>query len=99
MSKYKITCLECNESDIHTIDEVNHLLTFSEKVLKTNIIGTRWRKNNTMGYHCKCGNWNLLCQEEEKDFDRFVTGDPITLKKFLESLLIPDNKQFRMEII
>lgn len=99
MTKYKVTCLDCKETDVHTIDDTNHLVTFSEKVLKTNIVGTRWRKDNVMGFHCRCGNWNLLGSAEEDVFDKYVAGDGLTIKKYLASLLVPDNEQFRLEKI
>lgn len=99
MSKYKVTCLECGESDVHTFDDAQHVCIFSEKVVNTNIISFRWRKNNTYGFRCKCGNWNLLCKEEESDFDRFVPNDPTVFEVWKASLDIDDNKQFRMEKI
>lgn len=49
------------------------------------------------GFLCVCGNDNRLCKQEEKDFDKLVAGDPMSLKKIADSLNIPDESQFRME--
>lgn len=95
--KCKVTCLECNESDVHTFDELNHRVMYSEKVLRTPMLGFRWRPDLKWGFRCKCGNNNLLAPQEEKDMDKLVDGDPISMKVIADSLKIPDEKQFKVE--
>lgn len=95
--KYRVTCLKCKESDVHTIDDQNHVVTYSEKVLRTPMLGFRWRKDMQWGFRCQCGNNNLLCKEEEQDIDKLVDGDPKTVGDIVKSLKIPDNKQFKVE--
>lgn len=88
--------MECGESDVHTFDELNHVLTFSEKILKTPLMAVRWRGDQTWGFKCRCGNTNLLAKQEKQDMDKLVAGDPISVKKIADSLLIPDDKLFEM---
>lgn len=97
MDKFKVTCLICGESDVHTFDNRSHTVLYSEKVIKTPMKGFRWRADMRWGFRCGCGNNNLLCKEEEPDFDKFVDGDPITVKSIADSINIPDEKQFKME--
>jgi hypothetical protein len=96
MTKYKVTCLSCKESDIHTFDENTHTVVYSDKVMLTPILGIRWRPDLKWGFRCKCGNTNLLAPQEEKDMDKLVAGDPISVKRIAASLKIPDNEQFKM---
>lgn len=98
-TKYKVTCLQCKETDIHTIDQQNNTVVYSEKVLNTPIHGFRWRPDSTWGFRCQCGNNNLLAPQEEHDIDKLVKGDPISVQQIVDSLKIPDNKQFRMDKI
>lgn len=97
MKRYKVTCLECNESDILTIDEVRHQVLDYEKKMKTPFLSFRWRADSEWGYFCKCGNDNRLASSEANDFDNLVAGDPLSVKKIAASLLIPDKKQFKTE--
>ena len=97
MAKYKITCLDCGESDIHTIDELNHRLITSEKKILTPLLTIRWRGDNSWGYQCICGNDNRLAASEMNEFEFLVAGDPISVKKIKDSVKRPDNKQFKME--
>lgn len=94
--RYKVTCLECGESDILTIDENQHVVTITEKVMLTPFRSFRWRGDLKWGFMCQCGNDNRLAREEQGDFDKLVAGDPISLKQIANSLKIPDEKQFRM---
>ncbi len=97
MSRYQVTCLECKESDVHTMDDQAHQVTYSEKILRTPILGFRWRPDNKWGFHCRCGNYNLLAPQESVDFDKLVDGDDESLKRMFKSLSTPDETQFRME--
>lgn len=99
MKKYKVTCLECKESDVHTFDEKEHRLIYSEKILNTPLLGVRWRPDLKYGFRCVCGNYNLLAPQESEQFDNLVKGDAISIKKIAASLLIPDESQFRMEVV
>ena len=98
MKKYKVTCLECGESDILAINELDHRVGDTDKKLLTNFLSFRWRPDDIWGFKCKCGNDNRLAPKESEDFDKLVDGDPISVKKIAASLLIPDEKQFKMEL-
>lgn len=97
--RYKVTCLDCNESDILTIDDNNHVVVDYEKKLKTPFRAFRWRGDMKWGYFCSCGNDNRLAPAEANDMDKLVDGDEISLKKIAASLLIPDSKQFNEELV
>ncbi len=97
MQKYKVTCLECGESDILEIDQTNHVVGDTLRKLLTNFLSYRWRPDQTWGFLCNCGNDNRLALQEADDFDKVVAGDPITVKKIADSLKIPDEAQFKME--
>lgn len=97
--KYKVTCLECKESDVHTFDERQHVLVHSDKILNTPLLGVRWRPDLKWGFRCRCGNYSLIAPQESDQFDNLVTGDELSIKKMAESLLIPDEKQFSMEVV
>lgn len=98
MTKYKVTCLNCGESDILAIDDMNHFVGDTEKKLSTNFKSYRWRGDMKWGFQCFCGNDNRLAKEEEPDFEKLVDGDPITVQKIADSLKIPDEKQFEMRV-
>lgn len=49
------------------------------------------------GFLCKCGNDNRLAKAEEKDMDKLVAGDKLTVANIVASLKIPDSAQFKME--
>lgn len=98
MKKFKVTCLQCGESDILDIDQQNHYVGETQKKLNTNFKSYRWRGDLNWGFQCFCGNDNRLAATEEEDFDNLVAGDPITVERIKKSLKIPDNKQFLMEV-
>lgn len=98
MKHYRVTCLDCNKSDVLEIDDQAHFVGNTDKKLLTNFLSYRWRPDLKWGYLCKCGNDNRLAPQEESDFDKLVDGDPITVQKIADSLKIPDEKQFRMEL-
>lgn len=97
----KVTCLECGEDDTITCvhDGVNHVVSDYAKKLNTPFNSFRWRPDQKWGFYCKCGNDNRLAPEEAGNFDNLVKGDEVSLKKITESLLIPDEKQFKLETI
>jgi len=100
MKRYKVTCLECEKSDVLTIDNSNpmkEVVVDYEGKFKSPFRAFRWRGDMRWGFECGCGNNNQLAPSEAEDMDKLVQGDPITVKKIAASLLIPDDKQFRME--
>lgn len=97
MKKYKVTCLECEESDLLFVDDTNHQVGETERKLNTNFLSFRWRPDLQWGFECKCGNDNRLAAKEADDFDNLVGGDPLSVEKIAASLLIPDEKQFEMK--
>lgn len=96
MHRYKVTCLECGESDVLKIDDLNHYVGETARQFETNLYAFRWRPDQKWGFECKCGNDNRLAPQEADDFDNLVAGDPVTVKRIAASLLIPDEKQFSM---
>lgn len=96
MQKYEVTCLSCGESDILTIDDKEHSVVGSLKIMLTNFLSYRWRPDMKWGFMCLCGNDNRLAPQEEKDFDKLVAGDPLSVKRLADSLKIPDETQFTM---
>lgn len=99
MRRFKVTCLECGEADTLTIDDVGHVVLDYENKLNTNFRSFRWRADMQWGFFCQCGNDNRLAPSEADDFDKLVKGDPLSIEKITASLLIPDEKQFSMEVI
>lgn len=97
--QYKVTCLNCGDSDVLTIDEHSHTVIDYVKKLKTPFQSFRWRPDMKWGFFCACNNDNRLAPQEEKDFDTLVDGDPVSLKRIADSLKIPDEKQFKMESV
>lgn len=99
MKKYKVTCLECKESDVLSIDEVGHRVIDYDNKLTTTFRSFRWRPDLKWGFECMCGNENRLAPQEAGDFDKLVKGDELSVKKIAANLLIPDEKQFEMRAI
>lgn len=97
--RYKVTCLECNKSDIITIDESQQRVVDYDGKFDTPFNAFRWRPDLKWGFECKCGNNNQLAPQEKDDMSKLVQGDPISLKRIAESLLIPDDKQFEMRAV
>lgn len=97
MNKYKVTCLNCKESDVLTINDIAHRVEDYERKMNTNFGAFRWRGDMQWGFICQCGNDNRLAASENTDFDKLVKGDELSMKKIAASLLIDDSKQFLME--
>lgn len=98
LKRYKVTCLECNKSDVLSVDDIRHQVLDYEGKMLTNFRSFRWRGDFQWGFFCECGNDNRLAPSEAEQFDKLVKGDPVSLKQIAESLLIPDEKQFKMEL-
>lgn len=99
MKRYKVTCLQCEKSDVIVVDESRHQVIDYEGKMNTNFRTFRWRGDLQWGFECICGNDNRLAPNESKDFDKLVKGDPESLKKIAASLLIDDKKQFEMGVL
>lgn len=102
VKRYKVTCLNCKDSDVITVDDNlggsgQRAVVDYVKKLKTPFRSFRWRPDLKWGFYCKCQNDNRLAPQEEADFDNLVDGDPISLERIAASLKIPDEKQFSME--
>lgn len=95
--RYKITCLNCEKSDVITVDENQHVVTDYEGKFQTPFRSFRWRRDMQWGFHCECGNDNRLAPSEAQDMDKLVQGDEQSVKAIAASLLVPDDKQFLME--
>lgn len=79
-----------------TIDDTRHVVMGYEKMLGTNFMAARWRKDMRWGFECKCGNDNRLALAEKGDMDKLVMGTPLSIAKIAKSLTIPDSEQFTM---
>lgn len=94
--KYRVSCLNCGEGDLLTIDENLHAVVDYEKKLNTPFRSFRWRPDLRWGFFCQCLNDNRLAPQEETDMGKLVDGDPLSLERIAASLKIPDEKQFSM---
>jgi hypothetical protein len=99
LHRYKVTCLECGESDILTIDNSLHAVVDYEKKIKTPLRSFRWRPDLKWGFFCECNNDNRLAPQEADDMDKLVDGDPISIQRIADSLMIPDEQQFQMRAL
>lgn len=99
--RFRVTCLECEEEEVVTFlfDGIDHKVIDYKKKMNTPFRSFRWRPDLKWGFYCKCGNDNRLAPQEADDFDNLVKGDEMSLKRITESLLIPDEQQFRVEMI
>lgn len=101
IQRFQVTCLNCGESDLLTIDDNmhgtgQHAVVDYDKKMKTPFQSFRWRPDMRWGFFCKCNNDNRLAPQERDDFDKLVDGDPVSLERIAKSLDIPDEKQFSM---
>lgn len=96
MEQFKVTCLQCKESDNVLI--IKGQVQF-EKMMATNFLAARFRKDGQWGFECICGNDTRLCKEEADDFERLVYGTPMSLKKLKRALLKRTHETFRMEAV
>lgn len=95
MKKLKVTCLKCNQSDVHSFE--GQTLVCSDKVIRTPLLGVRFRADGKFGYRCVCGNNNLFCKQEEKDLEKFVPDNHINWQVIKESFGFADDEQFKVE--
>lgn len=95
--KFIVTCLNCGEFDILTIDNQEHAVVDYEKKMQTPFRSFRWRPDLTWGFFCKCNNDNRLAPQEKDDIDKLVQGDPFSVDRIIKSLDIPDEKQFSVK--
>ena len=96
--KYRVECLNCKEGDTLTIDDSEHIVLFWEKIMLTPIKSARWRKDMKWGFECKCGNYDLLCEEEKPDFDKYVAGSPDRLAEITRMLNQKGVQRFKLEV-
>lgn len=96
-TSYRLTCLNCKQSDVLTISDSNHLILDFERGVNTPFLSGRWRGDQAWGWECVCGNDNRIASVEKGDFDRLVVGSPGAIKKLAATLKIPDAKQFKLE--
>ena len=95
--QFKVTCLDCKESDVLEIDNQNHVVGNTERKLGTNFLSYRWRPDLIWGFMCKCGNDNRVSPQEADQQGVIFDGDPLSIEKIAESLKIPDEKQFNIK--
>lgn len=96
MQRYEVTCLKCGKSDIVTINEARHQILRWDKMMATNLLSGRYRKDLNWGWECICGNDNRLAKEEKGEMAQLVQAPPMKIKQIADSLKIPDAKQFKM---
>lgn len=97
IEKHKITCLSCNKADVITVLDNKHVAAY-EKQIETNLLSARQRSDGSWGFECECGNDNRVGASEVGEIDNLVQkATPDQMESIKHQLLIPDDKQFKME--
>lgn len=104
MKSYKVTCLNCDGSNIVKVTEVRtneYQLDFNEDHFKNpdniRIISGRYRPDMQFGWECICRNTSIVCREEFKDIKKLVPmGGKAEIERLTKSLATKDNKKFSM---
>ena len=97
--KHRITCLSCKEEDVITILD-NKYVTAYDKEVNTNLLSARQRVDGTWGFECKCGNDNRIGANEVGEINNLVQkATEHQVEAIKRQLLIPDTKQFKMEVV
>lgn len=94
--KYNVTCLKCKKSDeVSIVDERhidwNHSTT-------NHIISARKRLDNEFGFQCKCGNNDILSEQEKRNISDKQNPDPQEVAEIVRNLE-PQKAKFKLEII
>jgi len=97
MRTYKVTCLNCENTDTVGVDDNNHIVFQYGKGVNTNFTAARWRPDNSWGWECVCGNYDLLAEEEKPKFKELVSGAPMRLEQIASMLKVKNRKAFIME--
>lgn len=94
--KHEVTCLKCKRvADVVIGDNT---ITFGGGIA-TNLLAGRFRKDGEIGWECSCGNDNRVSKQEKDSLDQLVKGTPQQIADIVNSLSIPDNKQFTVRTI
>lgn len=96
---FQLTCLNCKQTDTVGIDNNNHVVFEYGKGVNTNITSARWRKDESWGFECACGNYDLLCEEEKPEFEKLVSGAPLRLAQIAEMLKVKNVKRFELRSV
>lgn len=92
MEKYKITCKNCEHSDVVCITSEGQVIWGKN----TYIVSARKRLDGNWGWQCMCGNYSLMTAQEDTITNK-QTPDPQEIEDIIKSLIVePDNK-FAME--
>lgn len=99
LQRLQVTCLNCQESDVITVDKSPYLphpavVDYAKKI-NTPFRSFRWRPDLKWGFFCQCLNDNRLAPEEKDDMHNLVAGDPLSVERIARSLEIPDEQQFK----
>ncbi len=92
MSKYKVTCKKCKQSDIIQIEQDTNIIWGRN----TYIISGRKRLDMQWGWQCMCGNNDLLSDQEERVITDKVNPDTQEVNQILKNLE-PQNARFVMD--
>lgn len=101
MSRYKITCLDCNSSRVVGIikSEGRSLIDWLDNnpdPQKVKIVSGRKRLDNEWGWQCVCGNDDILTKQEQNYITNKQSPDPFEISRLAKDLL-PETPRFRME--
>lgn len=92
--KYKVTCENCNGSDILMINDQNQVAYTEHQP----IIAARLRPDNKWGFECTCGQDSRLAPQEKGHIDILVQGASKAALKAIKKSLTPKNElKFRLE--
>lgn len=90
--KYKITCLDCESTQVVDIDE-NRTINWGHA---DRIISGRYRLDNQFGFQCLCGNNDLMSKQEKRMIHDHQHPDPKDIKRVLDNLIV-EKPRFVME--
>lgn len=96
MNKYKVTCLKCKESDIHTIYKDN--IIDWQNSSSNFIVSARMRLDSQWGFQCLCGNNDILTKQEQRQITDKQNPDPLEIEKVIKNI-VPDKPKFVMSNI
>lgn len=90
--KYKITCKNCKQSDILHIEQDTNILWDKN----TYIISGRKRLDMNWGWQCRCGNNDLLTDQEDRVITDKTNPDSQEINDIIRNLE-PQEARFVME--
>lgn len=91
--KHKVTCLKCKKSDTISIVDERHV-DWNHST-SNNIISARKRLDNEFGFQCRCGNDDILSQQEKRNITDKENPDPQEVAEIVRNLK-PQKSKFQV---